>query len=95
MKRNIYNKIQHIKNGIYCFYKGKPCLHYETKEKAEHALKFVEQQNYTNQNYVPIRAYICACGFWHLTSKRLNYNREPVMLAKGIEFSIEGSDFGG
>ena len=65
--RKMYEKEKHSKNQIYCDYKHKPCIHFETKQKAEHALKFVNE--YENQNYIPIRAYLCKCGFWHLTSK--------------------------
>lgn len=60
-------KAKHIKKGVYCIYKGQNCMHYETKEKADHALQFTNE--YENQNYVPIRSYHCKCGFWHLTSK--------------------------
>ncbi|MCL2485347.1 MAG: hypothetical protein FWF00_01145 [Endomicrobia bacterium] len=80
MKKRVYNKEKHIKNGVYCLYKGKSCLHYETQKQAEHALKFVESGNYENINYVPIRAYLCGCGSWHLTSKPLNCNNSAVQL---------------
>ena len=67
--RKLYTKTKHTKNRVYCDYKGKPCIHYETKQKAEHALKFINE--YENQNYVPKRVYHCKCGYWHLTSKPL------------------------
>lgn len=28
--RKMYEKAKHAKNLIYCSYKGKPCIHYET-----------------------------------------------------------------
>ena len=65
--RKMYEKAKHTKNLIYCIYKGKPCIHYETQQKAEHALEFINE--YENPNYVPKRAYLCRCGSWHLTSK--------------------------
>ena len=71
--REMYTKTKHTKNKIYCFYKGKPCIHYETQQKAEHALKFTNE--YDNPNYVPKRAYHCKRGSWHLTSK-------PILIFK-------------
>lgn len=62
-----YEKERHTKRGIFCIFKNKQCIHYETQKKAEHALEFVNE--YDNPNYVPQRAYHCDCGFWHLTSK--------------------------
>ncbi|MCR4662976.1 MAG: hypothetical protein K5622_03710 [Endomicrobiaceae bacterium] len=66
-KRSLYGKEKHNKNGWFCFYKNKKCLHFETQQKAEHALKFVNE--YDNPDYVPKRVYLCRCGYWHLTSK--------------------------
>lgn len=65
--RKMYEKAKHAKNQVYCDYKGKTCIHFETKQKAEHALQFVNE--YENQSYIPIRVYHCKCGAWHLTSK--------------------------
>lgn len=67
-KRSIYGKEKHNKNGWFCIYKNKNCLHFTTKEKAEHALNFVNE--YDDPDYVPVRVYHCSCGFWHLTSKQ-------------------------
>lgn len=67
--RNHYEKERHTKRGIFCIFKNKQCIHYETQKQAETALKYVSE--YENPNYVPKRAYYCNCGFWHLTSKPL------------------------
>ena len=87
-KRDMYEKIKHVKNSIYCVFKGKNCLHFETKEKAELALKYINPCDYENPAYIPIRAYHCKCGFWHLTSKTRtihshnNYNQIPKFICK-------------
>ena len=83
-KRSLYGKVQHVKNSYYCKFKGKFCLHFATKEKAELALKYVNPNEYEDPTYVPIRAYLCKCGHWHLTSKpkityfHKNYKRIPI-----------------
>ncbi len=66
-RRSHYGKESHNKNGWYCGYKNKQCIHYETQKQAETALKYVNE--YDDPNYVPVRVYHCECGYWHLTSK--------------------------
>lgn len=66
-RRSHYGKQKHNKNGWYCSYKNKNCIHYETQKEAETALKYTDE--YQNQNHIPRRVYHCGCGYWHLTSK--------------------------
>ena len=70
-RRSRFGKGRHNRNALFCSYKNKHCIHYETKEKAEHALQFVNE--YDDPNYVPVRVYHCDCGYWHLTSKQKKY----------------------
>ena len=68
-KRKMYDKIQPLKSSCYCVFKGKQCLQFATREKAELALKYVNPYEYKDSIYIPIRTYLCKCGHWHLTSK--------------------------
>jgi hypothetical protein len=41
---------------------------FPNQEEAEVSLKNIKDTS--NRNVIPVRAYLCKCGAWHLTSKR-------------------------
>jgi len=46
---------------------------FANQDEAEISIKKIKDTS--NRNVIPVRAYICKCGAWHLTSKR-NFNED-------------------
>ena len=55
------------KNRPICPYCGKPKARWETRAGAERFLNYLNPDEFKGE--IPIRAYKCECGYWHVTHR--------------------------
>ena len=58
----------------YCRFKKKVCMHYSSLVEASMVMLKIRREHRNPCDKVPLRAYKCNCGSWHLTKHEINMN---------------------